>query len=54
MEDNLNFVLGNLGSLFLVSNLISTQLDELWKTTSFKKNERQPQFLLKIKDALNF
>ena len=33
MEDDLNFVLGDLGSWFLVSNIVLTQLDEIWKTT---------------------
>ena len=45
MEDNLNVVLGNLGSWFLVYSLILTQLDELWKTTSI---------FLKMEDDLNF
>ena len=45
MEDNLPFVTGNLGNWFLVCNIVSTQLDEICKTTySF----------LKIEDYLNF
>jgi hypothetical protein len=54
MQDDLNFVLGNLGSLFLVCNVASTQLDEMWKTTPLKfwiwrlpyfwENGRGPQF----------
>ena len=35
MEDKLNFVLVNLGIRFLVCNIVSTKLDEKWKTTSF-------------------
>ena len=34
MEEDLNFVLGNLWSWFLVCNTVPTQLDEIWKTTS--------------------
>ena len=34
MEDDLIFVLGNLGSGFSVCNLILTRLDEIWRTTS--------------------
>ena len=45
MEDDLNFVLDNLGSWFLVSNIVSTQLDEIWKTTSI---------LLTMEEDLNF
>jgi hypothetical protein len=45
MEDDLNLVLGNLGSWFLVCNIVSTQLDEIWKTTSI---------FLKIEDDLDF
>ena len=33
MEDDLNFVIGNVESWFSVCNLILTQLDEIWKTT---------------------
>ena len=33
MEYDPNFGLGNLG-IFVTSNIISTQLDEIWKTTS--------------------
>ena len=33
-EDNLNFVLGNLGRWFLVCNIVSSQLDKICKTTS--------------------
>ena len=33
MEDDLNFDLVNLGSWFLVCNIVLTQLDKIWKTT---------------------
>ena len=45
IEDDLNFVLGNLGSWFLVCNIVSTQLDEKWKTLSI---------FLKMEDYFNF
>ena len=55
MEDDLNFALGNLGICFLVYNIVSTQVDEIWKTTYiFFENRRRPHFFLKIEDDLNF
>jgi hypothetical protein len=33
MEDDLNFILGNLVSWFLVYTMVSTLLDEIWKMT---------------------
>ena len=45
MENDINFVQGNLGSWFSVCHLILTQLDEIWKTTSM---------FLKMVDDLNF
>ena len=54
MEDDLNFALGNLGSSFLECNIVSTQLDEVWKKTSnFLKMEDDLNFLYKEVD-LNF
>jgi hypothetical protein len=46
------FALANLGSWFLVSNIVSTQLHEIWKTPIFF-NGRQPHFL-KMEDNINF
>ena len=46
MEDDPNFVLVNLGSWFLVFNIVSTQLDEIWKTNIFFLNGRWPQLFL--------
>ena len=45
---HLNFVVGNLGIWLLVCNIVSTQLNEIWRMTSnlFK--------FLKMKDDLNF
>ena len=47
MEDDLNLVLGNLGSWFLVCNIVAIQLDEIWKTTSFCLKEDNLIFLFK-------
>jgi hypothetical protein len=44
LEDDLYFVLGNLGNWFLVCNIVSTQLDEI---------KRRPHFFLKMEDELN-
>jgi hypothetical protein len=49
IEDDLNFVLGNLRSWFLVCNIVSTQLDGL----NFLKMEDELMFL-KMKDNLHF
>ena len=62
MEDDLNFLLANIGSWSLVCNFVSTQLDEIWKTTSIGEMEDNLIFLtmeddlkyLKIEDDLNF
>ena len=54
MEDNLNFVLGNIWSWNLVCNIGSTQLDEIWRTTPiFLKMEDDLSFL-KMENDLNF
>ena len=45
MDDDLNLVLGNPRTWFSVCNLILTQLDEIWKTTSI---------FLKMEDDLDF
>jgi hypothetical protein len=54
MENDLKFFLENIGSCFLVCNIVSTKLGEIWKTTSIffengrqtwhLKNGRLPQF----------
>jgi hypothetical protein len=45
MEDDLNCILSNLLIRFLVCKIVSTHLDEIWKTISI---------FLKMEDDLNF
>ena len=52
MEDNLIFDIGNLGSWFLVCNIVSTQLEGIWKYGNgkwhqFLKMEVNHKFLFK-------
>ena len=55
MEDVLNFVLDNIGSWLLVCNIVSTQLDEIFKTKYFfLKMEDKFNFFLKIEEKLFF
>ena len=53
MEDYFNFAPGNLGRWFLVYNIVSTQLYEIWKTTSFFWKWKTTSFFLKMDDDLN-
>ena len=64
MEDDLNFAKGILGNWFLACNIVSTQLDEIWKTTyiclkmeddlNFFLKWKMTSIFLKIKDDFNF
>ena len=54
MEDHLNFLLGNPISWFLVCNIVSTQLDEIWKSKSIFENGRQPQLFWNWKTTFFF
>jgi hypothetical protein len=54
MEDDLYFVLGNLGNWFLVCNIVSTQLNEIWNTTSFFFKLKPTSIFWKMEDDLIF